>query len=72
MKNAKLTLLDAVALTGNLPELGLVAGQVGTIVEELAPAVYEVEFSNDEGKIYAVASVKGQMLITLHYGPVAA
>ena len=72
MKKTELTLLDAVVLTGDLPELGLVAGQVGTIVEELAPSVYEVEFSDDEGKTYAIASVKGKMLITLHYGPVAA
>ncbi len=39
-------LLDVVALTEDLPELGLHRGQVGTIVEEYEPGVFEVEFSN--------------------------
>lgn len=45
----KLKLLDVVALTEELPEEGLRRGQVGTIVEELAPDVYEVEFSEKHG-----------------------
>ena len=32
-------LLDVVALTVDLPDKGLVRGQVGTVVEELAPGV---------------------------------
>jgi hypothetical protein len=48
-----LRLLDIVALLEDHPEAGLVAGQVGTIVEQLAGAVYEVEFSDEEGRTYA-------------------
>jgi Domain of unknown function (DUF4926) len=35
-------LLDVVALLQNLPELGLIRGQVGTIVEIYEPDVFEV------------------------------
>ena len=43
-------LLDIVALLENLPELNLYRGQVGTIVEEYEPGVFEVEFSDNTGK----------------------
>ena len=46
-------LLDVVALTCDLPDRNLARGQVGTVVEVLAPGVFEVEFSDDEGKTYA-------------------
>ncbi|MEH1891235.1 MAG: DUF4926 domain-containing protein [Nostoc sp.] len=46
-------LLDVVALTEDLPELGLHRGQVGTIVEAYEPGVFEVEFSDLTGKAYA-------------------
>src|SRR4051812_46361829 len=44
-------LLD-VALTEDLPERGLRRGQVGTVVEDLAPGVFEVEFSDNQGRTY--------------------
>ncbi|MCC5661884.1 DUF4926 domain-containing protein [Nostoc sp. XA010] len=47
-------LLDVVALTEDFPQLGLHRGQVGTIVEEYEPKVFEVEFSDLRGKVYAV------------------
>ena len=43
--NRQMKLLDVVALLEDLPELGLYRGQVGTIVEEYEPNVFEVEFS---------------------------
>jgi uncharacterized protein DUF4926 len=46
-------LLDVVALTEDLPQKGLRKGQVGTVVEQLAPQVYVVEFSDLDGKTYA-------------------
>lgn len=67
-----LNLLDAVALTAAIPELNLVAGQVGTIVELLGKETFEVEFADDKGKAYAIAAVPGSALIALHYEPVAA
>ncbi|MCI0433920.1 MAG: DUF4926 domain-containing protein, partial [Gemmatimonadetes bacterium] len=42
--------LDVVALAEDVPERGLVRGHVGTVVEELPPDAYEVEFSDDEGR----------------------
>lgn len=62
-------LLDVVALTEDLPERGLARGQVGTIVEELAPDVFEIEFSDNQGRAYAMAAVKADQLMPLHYEP---
>ena len=68
----KIKELDVVALIRDYPEKGLVAGQVGTVVELLAPDVFEVEFSDDQGRTYATAALKEKELILLHYSPVAA
>ena len=51
-------LLDDVALLEDLPEHGLQRGQVGTVVEELAPGVFEVEFSDSDGRTYALLPLK--------------
>ena len=66
---ANIRLLDVVALTSDLPEKGLVRGQVGTVVEFLAPDAYEVEFSDDEGRAYAQLPLRDQDLMILHYQP---
>ena len=63
----KLNLFDIVALKSNLPDRHLLAGQVGTIVEILAPEVYEVEFSDDDGQTYATQSLPANQLLKLHY-----
>jgi hypothetical protein len=68
MKN-KVKLLDVVALTDDLPEHELKRGQVGTVVEVLAPDVYEVEFVDKEGRTYAELAVKADKLLVLHYEP---
>ena len=65
-------ILDVVALLHDSREKQLIAGQVGTVVEELAPNVFEVEFSDDQGRTYATASLRESELIALHYNPVAA
>ncbi len=65
-------LLDVVALTQDLPRAQLVRGQVGTIVEELAPDTFEVEFCDNDGRTYATAAVREDHLIVLHYAPIAA
>lgn len=57
-------LLDTVALRRNLPEHGLPAGLVGVIVEEWQPGLYEVEFSDLEGRAYAIAATD---LLPLHH-----
>ena len=63
-------LLDVVALVVDLPEKMLVKGQVGTVVENLAPGVFEVEFSDDEGQTYAMLPLRTEQLLVLHYAPV--
>jgi hypothetical protein len=65
-------LLDVVALTDDVPHRGLVRGQVGTIVETLAPDVFEVEFCDDEGHTYAMLPLKASQLMRLVYEPVEA
>lgn len=66
MPKRKIKLLDTVALLEDLPERKLKRGEVGTVVEVLAPEVYEVEFCDDEGQTYAELALRGDQLITLH------
>ena len=66
-------LLDVVALTADFPEKGLIRGQVGTIVEELAPGVYEVEFTDSiSGQAYALLPLRSEQLLVLRYAPAEA
>jgi hypothetical protein len=64
---AELDLLSVVALIQDLPAKGLKRGQVGTIVEDLAPGVYEVDFSNDHGRTYASAALHVEQLMRLYH-----
>ena len=61
---------SVVALLEDLPEQGLVRGQVGTVVATWAPGVYEVEFCDDNGKTYAMVAVKAEQLMRLYHNPV--
>ncbi|NJL63006.1 MAG: DUF4926 domain-containing protein [Methylacidiphilales bacterium] len=63
-------LLDVVALLENLPEIGLFRGQVGTIVEEYEPGIFEVEFSDLNGRAYAIETLTSQQLLVLYHQPV--
>jgi hypothetical protein len=69
---SELQVLDVVALLEDLPERGLVAGQVGTLVEQLSEDAFEVEFSDDNGRTYATLPLRTNQVIHLHYSPVAA
>lgn len=60
-------LLDTVALLSDLPDAGLRRGQVGTTVEHLAPDVFAVEFSDDQGRTYALVSIQVDVLLPLVY-----
>jgi Domain of unknown function (DUF4926) len=60
-------LLDVVALLEDLPELRLYRGQVGTIVEEYEPEVFEVEFSDSTGRAYAIETLNANQLMLLYY-----
>jgi hypothetical protein len=65
-------LLSAVALLSDLPERGLARGQVGTIVELLDEATALVEFSDDEGRAYAIVPCPREALLILRTAPLAA
>jgi hypothetical protein len=67
---ANIESLTVVALLQDWPERGLVRGQVGTVVQTLASGVYEVEFCDDDGRTYAMASLKADQLMRLHHQPV--
>ncbi|HKS97262.1 MAG TPA: DUF4926 domain-containing protein [Terriglobia bacterium] len=59
--------LTVVALLEDLPAHGLVRGQVGTVVELLAPGVFEVEFSDNLGRTYATLALhSGQLMVLRH------
>jgi hypothetical protein len=62
-----INLFNEVALTDDLPERNLQRGLVGTVVEELAPNVFEVEFSDNEGRTYAMLALNADQLMVLHY-----
>ncbi|MDQ6603092.1 MAG: DUF4926 domain-containing protein [Chloroflexota bacterium] len=66
---SKISLLQTVALLEDIPEHGLTRGQVGTVVEDLAPGVYEVEFSDDDGRTYAMLPLRANQLMALRFAP---
>ena len=66
------SILDVVALLTDLPAQRLARGQVGTIVEQLDDETLLVEFSDDEGRAYAVSPCPRRDLLVLHYVPEAA
>lgn len=63
------SLLGVVALLANLPTQRLARGQVGTIVERLDDRTWLVEFSDDQGRAYALAPCPQETLLVLHYLP---
>ncbi len=67
--NERPSLLDAVALLTDLPAQRLARGQVGTIVEQLDDKTLLVEFSDEQGRAYAVAPCSRADLLVLHYVP---
>jgi hypothetical protein len=58
--------LDCVALTADLPEYGLTAGDVGAVVHVYEGGkAYQVEFTAFDGKTIAVAKVSGEQIRSL-------
>ncbi len=64
--------LDVVALIQDIPDRKLVRGQVGTVVEQLASNVFEVEFSDELGQTYAICPATVDQLMRLRYQPAKA
>jgi hypothetical protein len=71
-KNERPSVLDVVALLTDIPAQRLGRGQVGTIVEQLDGNTVLVEFSDEQGRAYAVAPCPRADLLLLHYVPEAA
>ena len=69
MSTDRFELLDVVALTEDLPERGLVRGQVGTIVLVHAPDAFEVEFCDNQGRTYALLALRTSQLMLLRHEP---
>ncbi len=69
MEAPSFSVLDVVALLTDVPQHGLVRGQVGTIVEILSSDVFEVEFSDDEGRPYAELAVPPPPCLRSTTGP---
>lgn len=65
--NNTIKLLDVVALAEDLPERGLSRGQVGTVVEKFDHDAFLVEFSDNDGRTYAMLPLLTAQLIVLHY-----
>jgi hypothetical protein len=62
-----LRLLDTVALLEDAPEHDLARGQVGTLVEPLSDGVWLVEFSDDDGRTYAMPALRESQVLALHF-----
>lgn len=71
-KNEGPSVLEVVALLTDLPAQRLARGQVGTVVEQLDDKTLLVEFSDDQGRAYAIAPCPRADLLILHYVPEAA
>ncbi len=65
--NQTMKLLDVVALLADCPGQGLVQGQVEAIVEVYEPGVFEVEFSDIQGRMYALETLRSNQLMVLHH-----
>jgi hypothetical protein len=57
----KIQLLDTVALVCDVPDFGLVAGEVGAVVELLSDDAFEVEFVDDAGYTYGLHTLRADI-----------
>ena len=62
----KIKLGDQVTLVEDMPDKGLFRGQVGTVVEQYEPGIYDVEFKffSDRDQI-VVTTLRSGMLMPL-------
>jgi hypothetical protein len=68
----KLRLLDVVALLADVAEQNVSRGQVGTVLEIHRDGKVLVEFSDEGGKAYAIATLTSNQVLRLQYEPEAA
>jgi|LakMenEpi03Aug12_release.lakeMendotaPanAssembly.Ray.scaffolds.fasta_scaffold209076_1 hypothetical protein len=60
--NGTINEIDIVALTQDLPKLGLNKGQTGTVVDISESGVFLVEFSNEKGEMISLESLKREQI----------
>jgi hypothetical protein len=65
----RIQLLDAVALTVDIPKYNLSRGEIGAVVECHPNDSYEVEFVALDGYTYALVTLRGDQLIPLRQKP---
>ena len=58
-------ILGTAAIVTDLPELGLFAGEVGVVVEQLGDDAFEVEFVNASGRTYGLHTLEAGQLLRL-------
>ncbi len=63
--------LDTVAVTVDLPADNLARGNVGTIVTVLAADTFAVEFVDNDGRTYALATLRADQLLQLQFAAVS-
>lgn len=63
----KTKVLDVVALLEDMPARGLLRGQVGTVVEELGGDFFEIEFSDNSGRMYATLALRPSQFLVLRH-----
>jgi uncharacterized protein DUF4926 len=72
VKDRPIRELDVVALTEDIPAKNLLRGQVGTVVHVYSPGAFEVEFVDNEGRTYGLATLSSGQLFPLLFEPIAA
>ena len=64
---AHIEFLDTVAVTADMPSLGLTAGEIGAVVEVLGDGeAFEVEFCDNAGVTYGLYTLRASQIIDLH------
>ena len=63
----EIKVLDVVAVLEDVPQHGLLRGEVGTVVELWKDGAFEVEFSDTSGKAYAFAALRADQLLKLNF-----
>lgn len=64
---SEIKVLDVVAVLEDVPQHGLLRGEVGTVVELWNDGGFEVEFSDTSGKAYAFAALRDDQLLKLNF-----
>ena len=66
VKHSHIQLLDTVAITSDVPHLGLSVGEVGAVVEVLSDDAFEIEFCDESGHTYGLHTLRASQLLVLH------